>query len=120
MSAYVSGIVLVMLAISVWLALVGEIVDSKCFLGVMNPGEGKVHRDCAARCLSGGIPPAMLTSDLDGARRLVLLVGENGQSLPKTDYLQRVGQPVSVHGQIIESAGLFYIRTNAASIAPLP
>ena len=38
--------------------LTGEIVDSKCYLGVMNPGRGKVHRDCAARCLSGGIPPA--------------------------------------------------------------
>jgi hypothetical protein len=28
----------------------GEIVDSKCYLGVMNPGNGKVHRDCAVRC----------------------------------------------------------------------
>lgn len=37
--------------------LVGEIVDSKCYLGNMNPGNGKVHRDCAVRCLSGGIPP---------------------------------------------------------------
>jgi hypothetical protein len=32
--------------------LVGEIVDSKCYLGNMNPGNGKVHRDCAVRCLS--------------------------------------------------------------------
>src|SRR5262249_23628955 len=39
------------------LSLIGEIVDSKCYLGVMNPGRGKVHRDCASRCLSGGIPP---------------------------------------------------------------
>ena len=38
--------------------LSGEIVDSKCYLGVMNPGNGKVHRDCAVRCISGGIPPA--------------------------------------------------------------
>ena len=37
--------------------LIGEIVDSKRYLGVMNPGNGKVHRDCAVRCLSGGIPP---------------------------------------------------------------
>src|SRR5262249_5121008 len=36
--------------------LTGEIVDSKCYLGVMNPGSGKIHRDCASRCLSGGIP----------------------------------------------------------------
>src|SRR5438309_8413739 len=33
-------------------SLTGEIVDSKCYLGVMNPGQGKVHRDCGARCLS--------------------------------------------------------------------
>ena len=31
--------------------LTGEIADSKCWLGVMNPGEGTVHRDCARRCL---------------------------------------------------------------------
>jgi hypothetical protein len=29
--------------------LTGEIVDSKCYFGVMNPGNGKVHRDCAVR-----------------------------------------------------------------------
>src|SRR4051812_33737737 len=33
-------------------SLQGEIVDSKCYLGVMNPGHGKVHRDCAVRCIS--------------------------------------------------------------------
>ena len=41
--------------------LTGEIVDTKCYAGVMNPGSGKVHRDCAARCISGGIPPALLS-----------------------------------------------------------
>src|SRR6516162_2493587 len=53
----------------------GEIVDSKCYLGVMNPGNGKVHRDCAARCISGGIPPIFVT--LDGERQFVL-VGPDG------------------------------------------
>ena len=33
--------------------LYGEIVDSKCFLGVMKPGAGKVHRARAAMCLTG-------------------------------------------------------------------
>ena len=46
--------------------LTGEIVDSKCYFGVMNPGAGKVHRDCAARCISGGIPPAFLVRDSSG------------------------------------------------------
>jgi len=50
-------------------ALTGEIVDSKCYLGVMNPGSGKVHHDCAARCLSGGIPPVFATNDFNGHQR---------------------------------------------------
>ncbi|MDQ1349362.1 MAG: hypothetical protein QG573_2741, partial [Acidobacteriota bacterium] len=32
----------------------GEIVDSKCWFGVMKPGQGKAHKDCAVRCISGG------------------------------------------------------------------
>ncbi len=31
----------------------GEIVDTKCYLGVMNPGEGKVHRDSPPGALAG-------------------------------------------------------------------
>ena len=31
----------------------GEITDPKCLLGVMNPGQGKPHRDCAVRCIAG-------------------------------------------------------------------
>jgi len=61
----------------------GEIVDSKCYLEVMNPGQGKVHRDCAARCLSGGIPPIFVTTDpvtTDG-REQFLLVGLDGRAL---------------------------------------
>jgi hypothetical protein len=102
------------------MTLAGEIVDTKCFLGVMNPGEGKVHRDCAARCLSGGIPPALVTTDLDGSSRLVLLLGDDGKPLPKESFLQRVGQPVSVEGRVTKSQGLFYLRTSATGIVPLP
>ena len=44
-------------------SLAGEIADTKCHFGVMNPGSGKVHRDCAVRCISGGIPPGLLVRD---------------------------------------------------------
>jgi hypothetical protein len=102
------------------MTLAGEIVDTKCFLGVMNPGEGKVHRDCAARCLSGGIPPALVTTDLDGASRLVLLLGEDGKPMRRENFLQRVGQPVWVTGRVTKSQGLFYLRTSASGMVPLP
>jgi hypothetical protein len=43
----------------------GEIVDGKCHLGVMKPGEGPTHRDCAVRCLIGRITP-MFAPRADG------------------------------------------------------
>jgi len=44
----------------------GEIVDTKCFFGVMRPATGKVHRACAIRCLEGGVPPGLLVKDEQG------------------------------------------------------
>lgn len=100
--------------------LSGEIVDTKCFLGVMNPGEGKVHRECAALCLAGGIPPALYTGDFDGAPRFLLLTDAAGAPLGQSAYLQRVGQPVHIRGHVFESNNLLYLRTSAAEITALP
>jgi hypothetical protein len=54
-------------------SLRGEIVDSKCFLGVMSPGERTVHRDCAVRCLAGGVPPMFAFHDDAGSHLALLL-----------------------------------------------
>lgn len=70
----------------------GEIVDSKCFLGVMNPGERTVHRDCALRCLSGGIPPMFAFQDAGGSQ-LALLLGADEHWLRNN-----VGRPVTLSG----------------------
>jgi DMSO/TMAO reductase YedYZ heme-binding membrane subunit/nitrite reductase/ring-hydroxylating ferredoxin subunit len=59
----------------------GELVDTKCFFGVMRPAVGKVHRACAIRCLSGGAPPGLLVQDEAGNTVVVLLVGAPGRSL---------------------------------------
>lgn len=79
--------------------LTGEIVDSKCYFGVMNPGNGKVHRDCAVRCLSGGIPPALIVRDAAGAGRTVLLANW------RRELLDRVAEPVTIRGRLARSAG---------------
>jgi len=60
---------------------VGELVDTKCFLGVMRPATGKVHRGCAVRCLSGGAPPALLVRDEQGNGVALLLASLNDQPL---------------------------------------
>jgi len=79
--------------------LTGEIVDSKCYFGVMNPGAGKVHRDCAVRCISGGIPPAFLVRDFTGNLSTLLL--ENC----KRELLDHVAEPVTIRGRLSRSAG---------------
>lgn len=79
--------------------LSGEIVDSKCFLGVMNPGQGKVHRDCAVRCISGGVPPAFLVRDAGGTARVLLLWGRDGRRLGR-EILDFVAGPLTISGRL--------------------
>ncbi len=76
---------------------VGEIVDTKCYLGAMKPGRGKPHRDCASLCIRGGIPAALLVRTENGERELVHLVDFAGQPLGR-ELLDWVGQPVEVTG----------------------
>ena len=81
------------------LTATGEIVDSKCYLGVMNPGQGKVHRDCAARCLSGGIPPIFVANN--GESQL-LLVGPDGSALGRDALREFVAEPITLRGELLQ------------------
>ena len=97
--------------------LVGEIVDSKCYFGNMNPGNGKVHRDCAVRCLSGGIPPVFATNDFNGSPSVLLLTGPNQKPLPKETFLDRVAQPMRIHGTVIQIGNTLLLEMESSVIA---
>jgi hypothetical protein len=73
-------------------SLTGEIVDTKCHFGVMNPGSGKVHKACAIRCIRGGIPPGLLVRDRSGTTRTLMLAGR----IP----LDRIAEPVTLRGRL--------------------
>ena len=76
----------------------GEIVDSKCYLGVMNPGQGKVHRDCAARCLSGGIPPILVTLDRGDQ---YLLIGLDRRPLTRNVLREFAAEVITIDGELL-------------------
>jgi len=97
--------------------LVGEIADSKCYLGNMNPGNGKVHRDCAVRCLSGGIPPVFATNDFNGSPAVLLLTGPNQKPLSKEVFLDRVAQPMRIHGRVTQIGNSLLLETESSAIA---
>jgi hypothetical protein len=87
----------------------GEIVDSKCYLGVMNPGNGKVHRDCAVRCISGGAPPAFIARDASGETRVLLLTGSDGRALHR-EVLPFVAEPLLIAGELVRSGSHLILK----------
>jgi hypothetical protein len=93
-------------------SVTGEIVDSKCYLGVMNPAMGKVHRDCASRCISGGIPPIFVTSTGDQ----FLLVGPDEQPFHRDALRKFIAEPISVQGELLERGDSRYLKIDLAEL----
>jgi len=91
--------------------LAGEIVDSKCFLGVMNPGQLTPHRACAIRCISGGVPPMLLVRQKDGAATYLLLVSDDGKPV-NHQVLDMVAEPVEITGEVERQGELLILRAD--------
>jgi len=82
-------------------SLKGEVIDPKCYFGVMKPGEGKVHKDCAIRCIAGGIPPVLAITNEKGEKNYVLLVGANGEKL-NDKVKDFVAVPSTITGELMQ------------------
>src|SRR6266446_2158242 len=94
--------------------LVGEIVDSKCFLGVMNPGQLTPHRACAIRCISGGVPPVLLVRQKDGPAIYLLLVSADGKPVNE-QVLDMVAEPLEITGEVERQGELLILRADPAT-----
>jgi hypothetical protein len=81
----------------------GEIVDSKCYLGVMNPGQSKPHKECAIRCLSGGIPPLFIVKNMSGDVSELWIVAD------KSKFLDYVAEPVEISGEVKRQGDKLFI-----------
>ena len=99
--------------------LVGEIVDSKCFLGVMNPGQLLPHRACAIRCISGGIPPVLLVRNAEGTANYLLLVSADGKPVNQ-EVLEFVAEPVQITGEVERQGELLILRADPRTILRIP
>ncbi len=88
-------------------------MDSKCYLGVMNPGQGKVHRDCAARCLSGGIPPIFVSTS---GHEQFLLVGLDGRTLGRDALREFVAEPITIRGELLQQGESQLLRIDARKL----
>jgi hypothetical protein len=76
----------------------GEVVDLMCYLD--HGAKGEKHKGCAARCIKGGGPIGLLTSD----DQLYLVVGDHA---PANEQLSaKAGETVSLKGKVVERNGM--------------
>ncbi|MDX1384771.1 MAG: hypothetical protein R3190_14055, partial [Thermoanaerobaculia bacterium] len=74
-----------------------------------------VHRSCAVRCLSGGVPPLFVARDEEGRIVTLLLLDDSGER-HDDDILDRVAEPVRVRGRLRRQGDLLRLEVAAADI----
>ncbi len=100
------------------MTLQGEIIDPKCYFGVMKPGKGKIHRSCAVRCISGGIPPVLATTDENNISEYFLITNLKGQPINQK-VLPYIGKPAEIIGIVEKMEDWSIIRINPEDIKVL-
>ncbi len=77
----------------------GEILDSKCYLGAMKPGDGSLHKSCAMLCLRGGIAPLFVGEDSSGGVVDAVLCSPDLAPIGD-DVIGFAGETVTVRGRL--------------------
>lgn len=95
-------------------ALAGQIMDSKCFFGVMRPSRGKTHKACASLCIRGGIPPSFWVRDDMGRESVLLVTDANGGPVGE-EILPLIADPVAAEGEIVRVGDLLQFRADAGA-----
>ena len=95
--------------------LTGEVVDSKCYFGVMNPAEGRAHRACASLCLRGGVPAVFVARDRTGATSHLLIAGLDGKPI-NPSLLRWVGEAVEATGDVARQGKWLVWRIDPTSL----
>lgn len=98
--------------------LTGEIVDSKCYFGVMNPGEGRAHRACAVLCLRGGVPAVFVARDRTGATGHLLITGPKSEAINEA-LLRWTGEAVEATGEVVRRGKWLVWKIDPASLRRL-
>lgn len=97
------------------ITLSGEVIDPKCYFGVMKPGKGKIHRSCASLCISGGIPPVLATNDENNLSPYFLITDLNGNPINK-EILAYIGKPSIIKGMVEKMEDWYLLKIDAKDI----
>ena len=85
----------------------------------MNPGNTKVHQECAVRCISGGIPPLLIARDSNGNKVALQLVSVKGEPVNQ-EILDLVAEPVAITGQVIRTGEQLILKADPKTYQRVP
>lgn len=88
--------------------LTGEIIDTKCYLGAMKPGQGTTHAACGRLCIRGGIPAGFVGVFEGEPLWAVIDPGEAG--VISEELLSAVGDQATIEAQLLTIDGLDVLR----------
>lgn len=100
------------------MSLVGEIVDGKCFSGVMKPGAGKTHSGCAIRCISGGVPAVFHVQNAGDQSLDFVLVDRHGKSV-NNRVLPLIARSLRIDGEVTQYDNLLVLQAEPDRYLPL-
>jgi len=101
----------------------GEILDLGCYLA--RGLRGPMHRDCALKCLSSGVPMGLITAD----SLVYLLTQVHGRAMAPAGYTnpdmfqqckQWPAMNVEVSGWTFERKGVRIMEVSKAALLPAP
>jgi hypothetical protein len=100
-------------------AYAGEILDSKCWFGAMQPGQGKPHKACAALCIRGGLPPVFCADGLCGSGESAPLLTDADGRAHGAELIPLVADPVLVRGRRVQIGDVTQLRVALQDIRRL-
>jgi hypothetical protein len=90
--------------------ITGELVDLGCYLG--HGAKGAAHKDCAAKCISGGMPMGVLTPE----GSLYLLTMSHSNADPFTKAKGMAAETVKITGAVSKRDGMQAIEVDAVEL----
>ena len=78
----------------------GEVVDMGCYMG--HDAKGEKHKECATKCLNGGMPAGLLTAKGD----LILLVMDHDKPEALGEVKGMAAEMVEVTGEMMKKHGM--------------
>lgn len=95
---------------------IGEILDSKCWFGAMQPGQGKTHKSCAALCIRGGLPPVFCPDAQCGSAASAPLFTDEAGNPHGPALLPVVADPIVASGRIVQIGDVKQFRVALSEI----